>query len=199
MSTSLVVGNGESRYGLDISKFQQDYTVIGCNAIHRDCKVDHLVCCDRRMAEEAQESENTKNTLIYVRERWHKYYRKVCKDKRFRMVPDVPTEGIIKQDQPDHWGSGPYAVLLAANISDNIILVGFDLYPTNEKVNNIYKGTKNYAKRDAKPVDPNYWVHQIATVFREYSEKEFIIMNLKDWEMPREWKLPNVRFEQTMY
>jgi len=196
MSVALVVGNGESRANIDISKFSLDYTIIGCNALHRDLRLDDLVCCDRRMAEEAVMSENTKGTKIYVRSNWYNYFRKIRKDKRINEVPELPYQGELKADQPIHWGSGPYAVLLAAQNYDSILLLGFDLYPSNDKVNNMYKGTKNYSSPDSKPVDPNFWIYQIAKVFENYPEKDFIIWNKKDWKFPREWEFDNVRFEE---
>jgi len=195
MSQSLVIGNGESRSNINISDFSIDHDLIGCNAIHRDISVEHLVCCDRRMVEEAVIGDLTENTKIYVREDWFRYFRKIRKDKRIHQVPDLPYVGELKQDQPVHWGSGPYAVLLAAQNYETIKLLGFDLYPTNERVNNIYKGTKNYNDKYSKPVDYNYWVYQVAKVFKHYKEKEFIVLNKKGWEFPREWRYSNVRFE----
>lgn len=196
---SLVVGNGESRAGIDIAKFAEDqtYILVGCNAIHRDTRVNHLVCCDRRMVEEAVKSENTRHTKIHVRPDWYRYFRKIRKDKRVEQVPDLPYEGILKQDQPLHWGSGPYAVLVAAELSNTVLMVGFDLYPTNDKVNNIYKGTQNYSEKDSKPVDPSYWIYQIGKIFEHYPDKDFLIWNHAGWEMPQQWKYPNVRFEET--
>ena len=52
----LVIGNGESRKSLDISTLK--LPTVGCNAIFRDMKVDHLVCVDRRMIREALDHEN---------------------------------------------------------------------------------------------------------------------------------------------
>ena len=56
----LVIGNGESRLGLNIDGYER--TKVGCNAIYRDHYVHHLICCDRRMVIEAQEN-NYKGTL----------------------------------------------------------------------------------------------------------------------------------------
>ena len=53
----LVIGNGESRAELDVESF--NLPTVGCNAIFRDVKVDHLVCCDRRMVREAINHTNT--------------------------------------------------------------------------------------------------------------------------------------------
>ena len=55
----LVIGNGESRTSIDINKLQGPK--IGCNAILRDFKVDHLVCVDRPMLQEALNSTYHKN------------------------------------------------------------------------------------------------------------------------------------------
>jgi hypothetical protein len=52
MPQALVIGNGESRRHVDVSTYTQ-HILIGCNAIHRDLAVDHLVCCDQRMVKEA--------------------------------------------------------------------------------------------------------------------------------------------------
>ena len=194
---ALVVGNGESRSGIDIQSFSQDYILVGCNALHRESTVEHLVCCDRRMGEEALLGKHTKNTKIYVRPDWFNYFRKIKKDKRIHQVPDLPYQGNTKADDPIHWGSGPYAVLVAANLEhvETIMLVGFDLYSKNEKVNNLYKGTKNYSNQNSKPVDPSYWIYQISKVFQNYPDKSFVIFNDAKWEMPRQWKQPNVSFE----
>jgi len=195
VSAALVIGNGESRSTVDIKEFSKDYISIGCNAIHRETVVDHLVCCDRRMVEESVISENTTRTSIHVRPDWYKYFRKIRKDKRIQQVPDIPYQGNLKQDQPLHWGSGPYAVLLGASLSDTVMMIGFDLYPVQDKVNNVYKGTPNYKSANSSPVDPSYWIYQIGKVFSCYSDHEFIIWNKSHWTMPRDWKKPNVRVE----
>jgi len=196
MTTVLVIGNGESRKDIDVAKYIRDYDTIGCNAIHRDAEVDNIVCCDRRMVEEAVNSENTKHSNIYVRPDWYNYFRKIRKDKRIQQVPDLPYTGTQRQDNPIHWGSGPYAVLLGAVMNyETVMLMGFDLYPKNDKVNNCYKGTENYAAADAKPVDHKYWQYQIKQVFLHYPQKEFIIWNNPDWKLPLDWRLNNVSFE----
>lgn len=192
----LVIGNGESRKNINLNNFQSDIT-IGCNALHRDMILDHLVCCDRRMAEEAITGNNTTDTKIYVRDMWHRYFRKIKKDKRIHQLPQVPDETEFKKDQAEHWGSGPYAVLLAADLEQvsEIHLVGFDLYSKNELVNNIYKGTQNYSSSKSKPIDYSYWVHQIGKVFKTFPNKKFVIHNIESWEFPKQWKYPNVSYK----
>ena len=194
MSRAVVLGNGESRRAVGLSSLIAD-TLIGCNAIHRDITVDHLICCDRRMADEAASNPQTKNTLIYVRPAWFHYFRKILKNKNIRTTPDLPYQGEYKKDDPDHWGSGGFAVLLAAQLGfTEIELIGFDLYPINSAVNNIYKGTKNYAQIGSQAIDYAYWVYQINRVFMHHPDQKFIIRNHRDWKMPTEWRKNNVEF-----
>lgn len=195
MSKALVIGNGESRKSLNLENYKPKYTLIGCNAVHRDTVVDHLVCCDRRMAAESTDNPQTKNTQIYVRTDWFHFFRKIKKNKNIRTVPDLPYTGNIKIDDPINWGSGGYAVLLAATLDfKEIELIGFDLYPAGNSVNNIYKGTPNYSKEGSQAVDPSYWVYQIAKVFQHYPDIKFTIRNRQSWIMPVEWQKNNVSF-----
>lgn len=189
-----MLGNGESRRNIPWSNLQRDIT-IGCNAIHRDHYIDHLVCCDRRMAEEAVNNKSIGNTQIYVREKNYHYFRKIRKNKNIRTLPELPYRGDLKADKPDHWGSGPYAVLLSTTLADKIFLVGFDLYGINDKVNNVYKDTANYSKQYASSVDYSYWVYQISKVIKYNPNKQFIVCNEKDWMMPNEWTYNNVSFK----
>jgi len=195
MSQALVIGNGESRRLVDLDNLRSKYILIGCNAIHRDITVDHLVCCDRRMADEAVKNPRVKQTVVYVRPSWFHYFRKILKNKNIREVPQLPYSGEMKQDQPDHWGSGGYAVLLAASLGfEQIDVLGFDLYPVNQKVNNLYKGTPNYAGIEAQSVDYSYWVYQLSQIFFYYPNIKFRIINHKDWLMPGSWQQSNVSF-----
>lgn len=191
MSAVIVAGNGQSRKIIDL-----DYTtvpIIGCNAIHRDHRVDHLITCDRRMLLEAVNSENTRETKIYVRPENYHHFRKMVKDKRIQKLPELPYQGQLRQDDPQHWGSGGFAVLLAAQLDfDEICLVGFDLYSIDNLVNNVYKDTQNYLKSDKPAVDPSYWIYQISRVFDAYPDKHFAVYNAANWVMPGKWRKSNV-------
>jgi hypothetical protein len=147
------------------------------------------------MAEEAVTNLNTKGTEIYVRDHWHHYFRKIRKNKNVHLLPEVPTRGEAKVNHAEHWGSGGYAVLLAAVLGhEEVTLIGFDLYPIDHTVNNIYKGTVNYARSGAQAVDPSYWIYQIAAVFMHYPNTKFVIYNKHEWRMPSEWQKNNVKF-----
>ena len=137
---ALVIGNGESRSKIELNAFKNTHVLVGCNALHRDIVVDHLVCCDHRMVREALENPATANTTIHVRDGWHHYFRKIEKHKNVKLLPELPYRGDLRPDKPVHWGSGPYAVLIAAQLNlSTVSLVGFDLYGRQDLVNNVYK------------------------------------------------------------
>ena len=186
----LLLGNGESRAGVDLNKIKMHK--IGCNAIYRDYDVDELVCVDRRMVIEACES-NYKGT-IYTRSNWQHYF--VNKYSNVQSVPDLPYKGTTRQDEPIHWGSGNFAQIIAAQSRHKVIYVlGFDLYGSGEKQvlhNNIYKGTKNYNKVEHKAVDPRYWITHFAKICEIYKYKKFIIIAPNDWKRPKEWRTHNI-------
>ena len=183
-----VFGNGESRTSIDINKL--DGIKIGCNAIYRDFKVDHLVCADKRMLLEAMDSNYNQYAKVYTRKNHFVNYQH---QKNIRMVPSLPYVGSERPDDPIHWGAGPYAVLLAAKMTtDDIHLLGFDLYGVDNKVNNIYKDTANYALAHKSAVDPRYWIYQIGKVFECFPNTQFVIHQDKNWQLPKSWKQPNI-------
>lgn len=186
-----VFGNGESRTSIDINKL--DGIKIGCNAIYRDFKVDHLVCADKRMLLEAMDSNYNQYAKVYTRKNHFVNYQH---QKNIRMVPNLPYVGSERPDDPVHWGSGPYAVLLAAKhpVFD-IHLLGFDLYSVDNRVNNVYKDTANYALAHKSAVDPRYWIYQMGKVFECFPNTNFIIHQLDNWQLPKSWKQSNVSLD----
>lgn len=183
------IGNGESRTSINVDLLE-GYKV-GCNAIARDYHVDILVCVDRRMVQEAIDT-NFPNVIL-TRKDWidrFSMYRNI------KLVPKLPYKGNERADEPFHWGSGPYAVLEAAKHSNRIKLLGFDLYSRTGQVNNIYKDTQNYDVSSKNPIDPRYWIHQVARIFESYPTKRFIIYQEDNWKMPKAWKYPNVSLDK---
>jgi hypothetical protein len=147
------------------------------------------------MVDEAVKNPNTTSSEIYVRKDWFKYYNENQHYKNIKKVPELPYVGEAKRDQPEHWGSGGYAVLVAAGLGfKNVSLVGFDLYSKDDKVNNVYKDTANYANSNSHSIDHSYWVYQISKVFEYYPNVKFTIFNKLDWQLPEEWLQNNVSF-----
>ena len=180
---AFVIGNGESRLAIDLDPLKKIGLTIGCNALYRDFNADILSCCDQRMVVEAQ--SRFKNP-IYTRPEWNQ--KTNC-----TAYPDLPYKGNNREDDPWHWNSGPHAINIATKSSragwmgqrsNLIFLLGFDLQ-TSDKVNNVYKGTKNYGEIDSKPVDPKYWHYQLAKLFEHNPKCSFV------WVVPNHFKTPD--------
>lgn len=183
----LVIGNGESRKKIDIKKIPQ--IKIGCNAIFRDYTMDHLICCDRKMLMEANNIVNSNRTKIYTRTEYS--------NQNFLPLPQLPYKGLDRADQSIHWGSGPYAVLLATQLNtqnETINLVGFDLYGMGEKTNNVYKDTLNYKKSSERAVDPRYWIYQLGKIFELNQNMKFVCFHSKTFIKPNQWNYTNLEY-----
>ena len=190
---ALVIGNGESRRNVNINNITQ--TKFGCNAILRDYWVNHLICVDRKMVREAV---NTKyKGIIYTRKDW---YNEFHNNEYVKVVPELPYEGTERADDPFHWGSGPYAVLLASLLTngweEDIHIIGFDLYSKTDRVNNIYKDTPNYNNSDHHAIDPRYWIHQIGIIFQQFPHHTYKIYTDDDWDLPKAWNNTNVSLDK---
>lgn len=187
-----VFGNGESRKGFDISYCFGPK--VGCNAIMRDYQMDHLVCVDKRMVEEAIAQGVNVDTKVYTRHDWFPRFKK---HKNIRQLPDLPYNGNERWDEPFQWGSGPYAVLIAAQKAKNetVHLIGFDMYSSTSTVNNVYKDSRNYDRADKRAVDPRYWIHQIGKVFETYAKTNFVVYDLHE-KMQKAWNYPNVSLDK---
>ena len=189
-----IIGNGKSRLGFDITPMKKFSTVIGCNAQFRDYNFDYFVCADKHMCQEAVNTVG-KNTNIYTRDRWHKEFAMWPNVKK---LPDLPYNGDKRQDEPFHWGTGPYAGVLAGTFRPKaIFMIGFDLWqlPGQKEDNNIYRNSKGY-EYIKRPVDPSYWIHQFAKLF-EHIDSRWIVVNRPDWKMPDEWSKNKNVFQET--
>lgn len=179
-----VIGNGQSREGIALNQISN--LTIGCNAIHRDFTCDEFVAVDRRMVDEILRNESTVGKIIYTRDDWIDYY---SKQLRVKPLPKIPFTGVNKHDQAFHWNSGPYAVLIAAlKGSEQIELLGFDLWSKTSFVNNIYKGTPNYAGAHDRRVTPDFWIFQLKNIFNFFKNIQFIQCQPEDWRIPSQWK-----------
>jgi hypothetical protein len=196
LDSAIVIGNGESRKPVDIQKLTGRIILVGCNAIHRDAIVNHLICVDNRMVEEAVTNINTSETSIYVRPSSYNLFHTVQKRKNILLVPPIPNQSTDRIDQPSNWGSGTYALLVTSQLPNikKIYLLGFDLYGNANLVNNLYKDTKNYSAEGSHSIDPSYWIWQAAKVFKLFPTIEYSIVNHDNWLMPPEWKKSNVEF-----
>lgn len=149
-----IIGNGESRRGFDLKDLSGRGTMFGCNALYRDIWPDFLICVDPSMRGEIA------NKSTYPKERVVFRYR----DRGF--------------------ASGPCAVSVASDRGHNpIYLLGFDCQWSPHKtvhdgadvpaINNVYKGTNNYAGPNNPVVHTASWVEHITKVMDEHPDTTY--------------------------
>lgn len=127
---------------------------------------------------------------IYTRPDWIGAF---SNSTNVKILPALPYKGDTKPDDSWHWGSGPHACNLAANMSPTEIhLWGFDLWSNDGKVNNVYKDTRNYDPADKTAVDPRFWIYQMAKCFEYYSNILWIQHQPDKWKKPDKWNFKNI-------
>ncbi len=179
-----VIGNGQSRIGFALNQINSH--TIGCNAVHRDHICDEYVAVDRRMVEEILRNDQNKDRTVYTRDDWIDNY---SRQTQVKSLPPLPFTGLNKCDQPFHWNSGPYAVLVAAiKNPKEIYMLGFDLYSKTSFVNNVYKGTPNYAGAHDRRINPEFWIYQLGRLFEHFNNIHFIQKQPEEWRIPEAWK-----------
>jgi hypothetical protein len=185
-----VIGNGESRKNINLDKINE--IKIGCNAIFRDWHMDHLICCDRKMVLESTHEIDCAKTQIYVRPEY------IHMHALLKPLPTLPYTSTLRQDQPMHWGSGPYAVLLATQLNtknQTISLLGFDLNGTGELINNVYKDSHGYNRSTDRAVDPRYWIHQLSKIFETHAKMQFEMYVPDNFIKPTVWNHANLEYQ----
>jgi len=151
---TFVLGNGESRQGLDLNKLKAIGNVYGCNALYREFVPDLLVAVDREITLEIIESGYSKHNLFYTRR----------------------ASQNAKQLPKKYYGfsSGPAAIGLAAsNGASQIFLLGFDFSGGKQSFNNLYAGSSCYKKIGATPTYSGNWKKQITSIVGEFPHTEF--------------------------
>ena len=185
MSIAFCIGNGESRIGYNVQSLSARGKIFAANAYHRDHNPDILICCDKRMVQEALHNKNYTGP-IYTRKDWIATFA----SPRVLGLPDFAWSEDAKWKQSFHWGSGLHAVHLACKQKNQILVViGHDFYGLDGKHNNIYKGTNNYQSADYTAVDPSFWIRQFLLLFETYSDVQFYICqpNVDTWQIPESW------------
>ena len=157
MQPAFVLGNGQSRQGMDLSRLASLGQIYGCNALHRDFEPAVLVATDRAIAQAIQQSGYAKSHSFYTR----------------KPLPGLGAKTIPKPYWP--WSSGPVALALAAEAGHHKIwLLGFDLGPTvDQRFNNVYAGTEFYKPKNSAPTYVGNWVQQIVSLATKFDRVEF--------------------------
>tara|TARA_B100001287_G_scaffold276698_1_gene288789 strand:- start:571 stop:1161 length:591 start_codon:yes stop_codon:yes gene_type:complete len=158
---AFVLGNGTSRNNINHHKLKQHGTVYGCNALYREYVPDHLVCVDTKMIIEINEVRYQDKTNVW--------------SNRNKLTEK--TTGIKIIDPNKGWSSGPTALLLASQHEHNVIyILGFDFVgigKDQERVNNIYAGTRNYKKPEDRATYFGNWQRQTMMCANQYPKTKY--------------------------
>lgn len=128
---AFILGNGESRQKLSISRMSKHGYIYGCNAIYRDIRPDVLVTVDPDMANEIARSEYIKQWKVYTP------YKDIA----------ATNPNFVLFQSTNRFCAGVTACLIAIKQGvKEIYLVGHDLGSPNGLVNNCYKNTTCYKK-----------------------------------------------------
>ena len=177
--TIFVLGNGESRKGIQIEDLKQHGKVFACNGVYRTDTPDVLVAVDPKMLLEIAESDYVINNNVWSN--FNSMYKK--NDKIMNHVQFFqPSLG---------WSSGPTALKYAADHKPRkIYILGFDYQGHNDKqrkiFNNMFKDTRNYKKSTEEATFFGNWLRQTKSVINENSNTNYIRVIAPDNYNPEE-------------
>ena len=185
-SIAFVLGNGESRRGIDINDLKQKGSVYACNGVYRTHQPHWLVAVDPKMMLEIAESDYVVHNKVYSN--FNSQYNKVPK-LLDHVTWSKPSLG---------WSSGPTALRLACDHGfKEIYILGFDYQGHSEasnknrfRFNNVFKDTRNYKKGNDEATFYGNWMNQTKKCLDEYKHIRFHRVIPTGWFKPKDidWK-----------
>jgi len=183
---AFVLGNGESRKGIDINDLKKHGTVFACNGVYRTDKPDFLIAVDPKMVLEIAESDYPVHNKVYSN--FNAQY-----NKNPKILENVqwfkPSLG---------WSSGPTALRMACDHGfKEIYILGFDYQGVADsstknrfKVNNLFKDTRNYKKGNEQATFFGNWMNQTKKCLQDFKDVQFHRVIPTGWFKPKdiEWK-----------
>jgi hypothetical protein len=191
-----VIGNGESRRGFDLGRLSSLGTVIGCNALYRDFSPDYLISVDRAMIDEICRSGYADQHRVIVNDRHYPLFKQHLGIQCLPVFWTYDPEG-KREKSYRGWSSGPSAVGYATGLTDiepadtRIYMIGFDFNGLNGQINNMYKGTDNYATEGKPETFFGNWVRQLYTIITGRPKIQFIRLSRREHVPPDFVKLNN--------
>lgn len=179
---AFVLGNGQSRKGIDINDLKEKGTVYACNAVYRTHQPHWLVAVDPKMMLEIAETDYAVHNKVYSN--YNNQYKKnpILLD---HVTWSKPSLG---------WSSGPTALKLACDHGcKEIYILGFDYQGLKEnsknnryKLNNLFGDTRNYKKHNDEATFYGNWVNQTKRCLDDYKDVKFHRVIPKDWFQPND-------------
>ena len=183
---AFVLGNGESRKGIQIEDLKQHGTVFACNGVYRTDTPDFLIAVDPKMIHEIAESDYPIKHQV-----WSNFNAQYNKNEKIK--------NHVKWFQPSlGWSSGPTALRMACDRGfKEIYILGFDYQgfvdekrTNRHKFNNLYKDTRNYKKSTDEATFYGNWMNQTKRCLQDFKDVKFYRVIHEGWFQPKdlEWK-----------
>ena len=179
---AFVLGNGQSRKGIDLNNLKEKGTVFACNAVYRTHQPHWLVAVDPKMMLEIAETDYVVHNKVYSN-----YNAQYTKHQKLldHVTWSKPSLG---------WSSGPTALRLACEQEfKEIYILGFDYQglavDANKKrfhLNNIYGDTRNYKKNNDEATFYGNWMNQTKRCLKDFPDAKFHRVIPKNWFKPRD-------------
>ena len=183
---AFVLGNGQSRKGIDPNNLKEKGTVFACNAVYRTHQPHWLVAVDPKMMLEIAETDYVVHNKVYSN-----YNRQYEKHQKLldHVTWSKPSLG---------WSSGPTALRLACEQGfKEIYILGFDYQglavDANKNrfhLNNIYGDTRNYKRSNDQATFFGNWMNQTKKCLQDFKDVQFHRVIPTGWYQPKdlEWK-----------
>ena len=181
-SIAFVLGNGESRRGIEINDLMEKGTVFACNAVYRTHRPHFLIAVDPKMIFEIAETDYPLHNKV-----WSNF------NAQYNKNPKILNH--INWFKPSlGWSSGPTALRMACEHGfKEIYILGFDYQGHHDgkrfKLNNIFGDTRNYKKRNDEATFYGNWMNQTKRCLKDFPDTKFHRVIPKGWFQPKdiEW------------
>jgi len=180
--TAFVLGNGESRKGIEIDDLKEKGTVFACNAVYRTHRPHFLIAVDPKMILEIAETDYVVHNKV-----WSNFNAQYQKNEKIMNHVNwfKPSLG---------WSSGPTALRMACEHGfKEIYILGFDYQGHNQgkrfTLNNIFGDSRNYKKRNDEATFYGNWMNQTKRCLQDFKDVKFHRVIPKGWFRPKdiEW------------
>ena len=178
-SIAFVLGNGESRRGIEINDLKEKGTVFACNAVYRTHRPDFLIAVDPKMIFEIAETDYPVHNKV-----WSNF------NAQYNKHPKILNH--INWFKPSlGWSSGPTALRMACEHGfKEIYILGFDYQGLNQgkrfTLNNIFGDTRNYKKRNDEATFYGNWMNQTKRCLQDFKDVQFHRVIPKGWFKPKD-------------
>ena len=179
---AFVLGNGESRRGIDIDDLMEKGTVFACNGVYRTHRPHFLIAVDPKMIHEIAETDYMLHNKVWSN--FNEQYRKNQKIMDF-----------VQWFKPSlGWSSGPTALRMACEQGfKEIYILGFDYQGHKDGqrfiLNNIFGDTRNYKRKKDEATFFGNWMNQTKRCLKDFPGVKFHRVIPEGWFKPKdlEW------------